>query len=97
MIEQVSSKPVSQATRRHAWAAVLLLAAVAQWPASSRAAGCTLTTVELPVHMVGNRAIATIGINGQDVQMLVDSGAWYSTMSPAAAAQLQLKPRYVPG
>ena len=97
MIEQVSSKPVSRAVRRHAWAAVLLLAAVAQWPASSRAAGCTLTTVELPVHMVGNRAIATIGINGQDVQMLVDSGAWYSTMSPAAAAQLQLKPRYVPG
>jgi tetratricopeptide (TPR) repeat protein/predicted aspartyl protease len=97
VIESVESGHEPAALRRHAWAAGLLVALGLQCPVGSHAAGCTLTTVELPVHMVGRRAIATIGINGQDVQMLVDSGAWYSTISPAAAAQLHLSPRHVPG
>jgi len=95
--EGIEPKQQPSASRRHAWSAGLLLALGLQCPSDGQAAGCTLTTVELPVHIVGQRAIATIGINGQDVQMLVDSGAWYSTMSNAAASQLHLSPRYVPG
>ena len=42
--------------------------------------------------MVGSRAIATVGINGQDVPMLVDSGAWFfSFLTEATAAQLKLR------
>lgn len=97
MSESIESRVARAALRRHAWAAGLLLALGLQCPMGSHAAGCTLTTVELPVHMVGQRAIATVGINGQDVPMLVDSGAWYSMMSNASAEQLHLSPRYVPG
>ncbi len=81
---------------RRALGAGALLAIVLACPVASHAAGCTLTTVELPVHIVGQRAIATVGINGQNVPMLVDSGAWYSSLSDAAAARLHLHPRYVP-
>ena len=73
-----------------------ILAASVTWSAPSQAAGCTLTTVELPVHMVGRRAIAMIGIDGQQVPMMVDTGAWFSTLPESVAAQLHLSPRHVP-
>ena len=73
-----------------------LFAAAIACAAASQAAGCTLTTVELPVHMVGQRAIATVGIDGQKVPMIVDSGAWFSIIPESAAAQLHLNPRHVP-
>jgi predicted aspartyl protease len=85
--------------RAQTWLApipVALLALALLWPVTSQAAGCTLTTVDLPVHIVGQRAIATVVINGQDVPMLVDSGAWFSTIPEATAAQLHMSPRHVP-
>ena len=58
---------------------------------------CKITTAELPVRMVGARAIATVHINGTSVPMMVDSGAFYSFLTEAAAAQLKLPLRSMPG
>jgi tetratricopeptide (TPR) repeat protein/predicted aspartyl protease len=58
---------------------------------------CKITTAELPVTMVGTRAIATVHINGTTVPMMVDSGAFYSFLTEAAAAQLKLPLRAMPG
>jgi len=53
-------------------------------------ADCKIETLELPVTMVGTRAIATVGINGTKVPMMVDTGAEFSFLTDAAAAQLKL-------
>ena len=58
-------------------------------------AGCQVETVELPVRMAGSRAIATVGINGKPVPLTVDSGAVFSMLTDAAAAQLNLRLRPV--
>ena len=73
-----------------------LLALGLQLPAASRA-GCDLKTLELPVRMVGHRAIATVGINGRKVPLIVDSGAFFSFLTEAAAQQLDLRTRPLPG
>ncbi len=73
-----------------------LLALGLQLPGISHA-GCHLKTLELPVRMVGHRAIATVGINGTKVPLLVDSGAFFSFLTEAAAQQLNLSTRMLPG
>jgi tetratricopeptide (TPR) repeat protein len=56
------------------------------------AAQCTLKEfAEFPITMVGMRPLMTAKINDADVQFVVDSGAFYSLMSGASAAQLKLK------
>ena len=59
-------------------------------------AECNLKSLELPVTMVDNGAIATVGINGRQVKLLVDSGAFFSFLTEAAAAELQLPLTYLP-
>lgn len=59
-------------------------------------AACKLETLELPVTMVGTRATATVGINGTQVPMTVDSGAFFSMLTDAAAEQLKLPTRKNP-
>lgn len=54
-------------------------------------AACQIQTHELPVKMVGSRAVATVGINGTQVPLMVDSGAFYSFLTEAAAAELKLR------
>ncbi|WP_420141341.1 aspartyl protease family protein [Sphingomonas sp.] len=46
---------------------------------------------ELPVRMSGRQPVVTIGIEGRDVALLLDSGAFFSTMSQGSAAELGLK------
>ncbi|MBW8757321.1 MAG: retroviral-like aspartic protease family protein [Burkholderiales bacterium] len=65
------------------------LAALAQ-AAAAAPAPCKLALLELPVKMVGVRAIATVGINGKEVPLVVDSGAFFSFLTESAAAQLNL-------
>ena len=72
-----------------------LLALGLQLPTVSRA-GCHLKTLELPVRMVSHRAIATVGVNGTTVPLLVDSGAFFSFLTEAAAQQLDLPTRQLP-
>lgn len=49
---------------------------------------------ELPVTMRGMRPLVHAAINGQDALLMVDSGSFYNTLTPAGARQfkLQLEP-----
>jgi len=54
-------------------------------------AACSVKVMSLPVKMVGQRAVATVDINGAQVPLIVDSGMFFSMLTEAAAAQLNLK------
>jgi predicted aspartyl protease len=55
-------------------------------------ASCTLGRVaEAPIVMVGLRPTMTARINGADASFLVDSGAFFSSLSRASAAQFNLR------
>jgi tetratricopeptide (TPR) repeat protein/predicted aspartyl protease len=82
---------------RRALFAAALAALGLQCPAGAQAAGCRLKYMELPVRMVGSRAVATLGINDTRVSLIVDSGAFFSMLTPAAAAALHLKLHPLPG
>ena len=59
--------------------------------AGAATAACKLgRIVEFPVTMHGLAPWTTVKINGQDASFILDSGAFYSTMSPAKAAELHL-------
>ena len=73
-----------------------LMALALLLPAAAHSS-CKITTADLPVSMVGTRAIATVRINGTSVPMMVDSGAAHSFLTQAAAAQLKLPLRSMPG
>ena len=86
------------AAGRIAWAGLAagtFVALALQWPATSRA-GCRIQTMELAVKMVGRRAIATVDINGAEVPLVVDSGAFFSMLTAASAQQLHLRTRGLP-
>jgi tetratricopeptide (TPR) repeat protein/predicted aspartyl protease len=58
------------------------------------AAKCKLSrVVELPITMSGTRPTLTAQINGADARFVLDSGAFYSMISSATAAQFQLRLR----
>ena len=67
-----------------------LLAAVSAW------AGCDLKQMEIPVRIVDQRPIATVTLNGTEVPMLVDTGAFFSMLSESTATQLKLPLRNLP-
>jgi tetratricopeptide (TPR) repeat protein/predicted aspartyl protease len=79
-----------------AWtrAQVLLILALTS-PVPARSA-CQVELLELPVKMIGSRAVATVGINGMQVPLTVDSGAFFSFLTEAAATQLNLRLRQAP-
>jgi tetratricopeptide (TPR) repeat protein/predicted aspartyl protease len=83
--------PSSALARACALAALGLAASAAVY------ANCQVQTLELPVKMVGSRAVATVGINGTPVPLTVDSGAFFSFLTDAAAAQLSLRKRWLKG
>lgn len=65
--------------------------------AQSGPAKCKLSVmVQMPVTMIGLRPMVNAKINGSDVRFTLDSGAFYSMISPASAAALKLKARAAP-
>lgn len=73
------------------WAALAALLHLAS-AASAAAAGCTLKIMAtLPVSMIGTRPTVTTQINGADATFLVDSGSFFSVITPGSAAQYGLK------
>ncbi|HEY3849603.1 MAG TPA: aspartyl protease family protein [Steroidobacteraceae bacterium] len=75
----------------------LALAAAFQPAAFSADSHCKLGKMaEFPITMRGLRPLMTAGINGTDVQFVLDSGAFYSTISPASAAELRLETHFAP-
>ena len=59
-------------------------------------ADCKVGLEAVPVTMAGTQPLISGKINGQSVRFLADSGAFYSTLSPAVAAQLKLPLRPAP-
>jgi tetratricopeptide (TPR) repeat protein/predicted aspartyl protease len=78
--------------RLHALALIVLGCAVARsW------AACQLQQfAEFPVTMSGLRPIIHAGVNGADAWFIADSGAFYSMLTPAAAAQFNLHLKSLP-
>lgn len=74
----------------------ILAGALALTFATACGAECRVAQAELPVRIDGRRPIATLKLNGTEVQMLVDSGAFFSVLSPATAEQLKLQLRRLP-
>jgi tetratricopeptide (TPR) repeat protein/predicted aspartyl protease len=85
----------SASTWRRVAGALSLAAGVALAPLPTRAA-CKVNAVELPVKIVGSRPIAMLGLNGHQMPMLLDTGAFFSFLTEAAASQLELRTRSLP-
>jgi tetratricopeptide (TPR) repeat protein/predicted aspartyl protease len=67
-------------------------------PAASLAESkCVVVKADLPITIApGNRAMLSTKINGQDAPFILDSGAFFSMMPMAAAAQYHLPLRWAP-
>lgn len=63
---------------------------------ASAQAACRIQVMELPVHMEGSRAITTLGINGTQIPVIVDTGAFFSMLTRATADQLGLRTKALP-
>ena len=55
-------------------------------------AACTLTTLEVPVAMDGLRPLVDAKVAGQPVKLLLDSGAFFSSLDARTISELKLKP-----
>ena len=75
---------------RRARVAAVAAALAAILPLHARA-GCSLQLVELPVKMIGHRAIAMVGIDAAQVPLIVDTGGFFSMLTESAASQLHLE------
>lgn len=75
------------------WLLTVILGGLAGPPAW---AACTLKVAGLPVTMNGLRPLVHASVNGSDALFVADSGAFYSMLSPAAAAQYKLRLEMAP-
>jgi tetratricopeptide (TPR) repeat protein len=67
------------------------------WSGMAIGAGCKISKIaELAVTMVNMHPMVTAQINGVDASFIADSGAFYSILSPAAAAQFKLNSHPAP-
>jgi tetratricopeptide (TPR) repeat protein/predicted aspartyl protease len=74
-----------------------LVAGTTGFPAAAETKCSVGQMLELPITMMGLRPTAPARINGHEVRFLVDSGAFYSSISPGSAAELQLRLTQAPG
>jgi tetratricopeptide (TPR) repeat protein/predicted aspartyl protease len=70
--------------------AIALALGVSLLPFSSYAA-CKREALDLPVTITGTRPTITAKINGVDARFIIDSGAFFSMISSAAADEFKLK------
>ncbi|MDR7271573.1 tetratricopeptide (TPR) repeat protein/predicted aspartyl protease [Pelomonas saccharophila] len=83
-------KTTSRALATLALVAAALSAAPPAW------AQCKLSKLEIAVRIVNQRPVGTLNLNGTEVSMLIDSGAFYSFLTPSVAAQLNLRLKSLP-
>lgn len=74
--------------RRWRWVAAC---AVLGMGATAVRADCHLSQMEIPVSVVNHRPMATLTLNGTEVPMLLDSGAYFSVLPLSTATQLGLR------
>jgi tetratricopeptide (TPR) repeat protein/predicted aspartyl protease len=79
------------------WVRFGMLAALGLAVSSPLAAACKVGQLaELPVTLVGNRAMVNARFGAHDTRFIVDSGAFYSTLSRASAAEFGLSSEAAP-
>ena len=70
---------------------ISIILAPALWAGMAIGAGCKIAKIaELPVTMSNMHPMVKAQINGVDASFIADSGAFYSMLSPAAAAEFKL-------
>jgi tetratricopeptide (TPR) repeat protein/predicted aspartyl protease len=70
---------------------MLVILAPSLWAGLAIGAGCKIAKIaELPVTMIDMHPMVTAQINGVDAMFIADSGAFYSMLSPASAAEFKL-------
>ena len=75
-----------------------LLAALALALAGPATAKCQFMKIaELPITMSGSRPVVKVLVDGSEARLVADSGAFFSILTPAAAARLGIKTRAAPG
>jgi tetratricopeptide (TPR) repeat protein/predicted aspartyl protease len=57
---------------------------------------CELQAATMPVMMAGQRAVVRVLINGIETPLVLDSGAYFSSLTEAGAAQLKLQVQRAP-
>lgn len=77
------------------WLPLVALAALVAGPCQA-GSNCRIEAFEIPVVTVGSRPITTVGLNGTQVPLLVDSGAFFSVLTDSIASQLNLRLRRLP-
>jgi hypothetical protein len=87
---------MGRARQGRAAAIVVLLGAGALAPAAARADCQVSKMLELRVTMAWQRPIVQGRVGARDVAFLLDSGAFYSTLSRASAAELGLRVEPLP-
>ena len=80
----------SELLANRGWAIALAVLGGLLQPSPSQAV-CKREAVDLPVTISGTRPTVPAKINGIDVRFIIDSGAFYSMITPAAAAELNLR------
>ena len=66
--------------------------AASLWLPGAALADCKLGAIDVPVSMVGRRLLVTAKVNGQDEKFIVDSGAFFNSVSAKVATALKLEP-----
>ena len=74
----------------------LVMAGLFAWAAPAAAKCSAAMLARLPVTMEGPRATVPVEVNGKTTNFWLDSGAFYSIMSKARAAELGLKTTSMP-
>jgi tetratricopeptide (TPR) repeat protein/predicted aspartyl protease len=83
--------------RRNGFGLVALICCALGTAASPTFGKCTIGRIaELPVTMNGLRPMVTAKINGADAQFIADSGAFFSFIAPASAAEFKLRTEPAP-
>lgn len=76
---------------------VMALLAVFAAPAVAAKSGCTLSKLaELPVTLSDERPTIPVKINGKDAVVFIDTGAFFSTLTPEAVATYGLRKSGLP-
>lgn len=80
----------------HGWISSLGILAALGAPCDATAVCKLSRLLDLPVTMTDMKPIVTAKINGEDARFMADSGAFYSMLTPASAAEFKLKTHPAP-
>ena len=88
------SRPITQIVL--SWPICASLLAGLSTPLAYAKSGCQIQTARIPFELRNRKAISTLKLNGHGVEFIVDTGAFWSTVSAAKAEEIGLKRTLTP-